>query len=353
MELVLENIVKSSNLLIDVSSFIVGQKDFFMLDLYGCLKKHGKRIYIKKDLYQALERYTAFAEKETFAQEGMAVLEHYEKEGLIIEIDSILELSGTPLCIVSEDKQSAEKEIKATKNNGFNGKITIAKIEKGFPVEIEVKKMSGEEKKAKLLISIALDNSASMKGDKMDKLKQAVFAFNDRLVQAGLIDRIEFSTTVFSGFNCVVAKPFEETAIVKEKFFAGGIPFVDLSIAKSIEKLKERIEYYDTENVPYYKPWLIVLSNGENFGDMNSSVELITRMASEGKLTYFPFALSDREFDNSLYPLRKLKKFITIKDAMYDNLFNWIYDIAKKRVETPIDQSFGIDANSYDGWTIK
>ena len=47
------------------------------------------------------------------------------------------------------------------------------------------------------------------------------------------------------------------------------------------------------------------------------------------------------------------KKFITIKDTMYDNLFNWIFDIAKKRVETPIDQSFGIDANSYDGWTIK
>ena len=351
MELVLENIVKSSNLLIDVSSLIVGQKDFFMLDLYGCLKKYGKSIHIKKDLRQALERYSAFAEKAVFTQEGMSVLEHYEKEGLVIEIDSILQLSGTPLCIVAEDRQSAEKEIKATKNN-FNGKITIVKIEKGFPVELEVKKMS-REKKAKLLISIALDNSASMKGEKMDKLKQAVFAFNDRLVQESLIDCIEFSTTVFSGFNCVLAKPFEETTIMKEKFFAGGIPFLDLSIAKSIEKLKDRLEYYDTENISYYKPWLIVLSNGENFGDMNNSVELITKMAKEGKLTYFPFALSDREFDNSLYPLRKLKKFITIKDAMYDNLFNWIFDVAKKRVETPIDQSFGIDANSYDGWTIK
>ena len=352
MELILENIVKSSNLLIDVSSLIVGQKDFFMLDLYGCLKKYGKRIHIKKDLRQALERYATFAEKAGFTQEGIAVLDHYEKEGLIIEIDSLVQLSGEPLCIVSEDRQSAEKEIKATKNN-FNEKITIVKIEKGFPVELEVKNMSGEEKRAKLLISIALDNSASMKGEKMDKLKQAVFAFNDRLAQEGLIDRIEFSTTIFSGFNCVVAKPFEETTIVKEKFFAGGIPFVDLSIAKSIEKLKDRLEYCDTENVSYYKPWLIVLSNGENFGDVNNSVELITKMAKEGKLTYFPFALSDREFDNSLYPLRKLKKFITIKDAMYDNLFNWIFDVAKKRVETPIDQSFGIDANSYDGWTIK
>ena len=67
------------------------------------------------------------------------------------------------------------------------------------------------------------------------------------------------------------------------------------------------------------------------------------------------FFTSDLHFghENVLYPLRKLKKFITIKDTMYDNLFNWIFDIAKKRVETPIDQSFGIDANSYDGWTIK
>ena len=72
---------------------------------------------------------------------------------------------------------------------------------------------------------------------------------------------------------------------MKEKFFAGGIPFLDLSIAKSIEKLKDRLEYYDTENISYYKPWLIVLSNGENFGDMNNSVELITKMAKEGKIT--------------------------------------------------------------------
>ena len=210
-----------------------------------------------------------------------------------------------------------------------------------------------EEKKSKLLICIALDNSASMKGDKMDKLKRAVFEFNDRLTSDGLQDSIEFSVTVFSGFNCVVAKRFDEIIINKEKFFAGGIPFMDLSIAKCIEKLNERIEYCNKDNVPIFKPWLIVLSNGENFGDVSSSVESITKMAKEGKLTYFPFALSDREFDNSMYPFRKLKKFITVKDTMYDSLFNWIFDIAKKRATTPIDQSFCIDANSYDGWTVK
>lgn len=211
--------------------------------------------------------------------------------------------------------------------------------------------MIGNE--AKLLISISIDNSASMKGEKMEKLKQAIFSFNDRLEAEGLIDRIEFETTIFSGFNCIPVKQFEETTIIKEKYFAGGIPFCDASINKSIECINNRIAELERKGVPYYKPWLIVLSNGENFGDVSNVVEEIKTLATAGKLTYFPFALSDREFDSSLTPLKKLKKFIKIKDAMYKDLFNWIFLIAKKRVETPLHQSFGIDANSYDGWTIK
>ena len=256
------------------------------------------------------------------------------------------------ISVFSEDRVYIQDELKVLKKIGFGGEISFMKIEKGFPVEVEVKRMA-EEKKAKLLISISMDNSASMKGEKIDKLKKALFAFNERLESEGLLDRIEFSTTIFSGFNCVVAKQFEETSLVKEKFFAGGMPFVDLSVMKSIEKISERTCQLDKNHIPYYKPWLIVLSNGENFGDVNNSVDSIKSMASNGKLTYFPFALSDREFDSSLNLLRKLKKFITIKDTMYNELFNWIFTIAKKRVETPLEQSFGIDANSYDGWTVK
>lgn len=213
--------------------------------------------------------------------------------------------------------------------------------------------MAEAEKLPRLLISISLDNSASMKGEKMDRLKQAVFSFNERLEREGLLEKIELETTVFSGFDCSVAKRFDETSIIKEKFFAGGIPFMDVSVAKSLEKLTERIGELEKKGTPYYKPWLIVLSNGENFGDVGNSVDTIKKMAGEGKLTYFPFALSNREFDSSLNPLRRLKKFITVKDMKYDDLFNWIFTIAKKRVETPLDQSFGIDANSYDGWTVK
>ena len=45
----LENIIANGTLMIDVSSLMVGQKDFFVLDLYGALKKHRKKVYIKKE----------------------------------------------------------------------------------------------------------------------------------------------------------------------------------------------------------------------------------------------------------------------------------------------------------------
>ena len=46
MEMSLENIIANGTLMIDVSSLMVGQKDFFLLDLYGALKKHQKKVYI-------------------------------------------------------------------------------------------------------------------------------------------------------------------------------------------------------------------------------------------------------------------------------------------------------------------
>lgn len=352
MEKSLEKIVNNSCLLVDASSLIIGQKDFFMLDLYGLLKKFNKKIYVKKNVQDVINKYCSFSEKAQLANEGLTVFKHYKQEDLITEIESISELKTNRISVFLEDRRFIQEELKVLKKNGFDGEISFMKIERGFPVEIEVKGMA-EEKKAKLLISISMDNSASMKGEKMDKLKKALFSFNERLENEGLLDRIEFSTTIFSGFNCVVAKPFEETSLLKEKFFAGGMPFVDLSIMKSIEKINERIDELDKSKATYYKPWLIVLSNGENFGDVSNSVEHIKKLAGDGKLSYFPFALSDCEFDSSLNLLRKLKKFITIRDSMYDELFNWIFTIAQKRVETPIEQSFGIDANSYDGWTVK
>ena len=205
----------------------------------------------------------------------------------------------------------------------------------------------------KLLVSIVVDNSASMKGERMDKLKAAIAAFDARIRQSALKDNIEYALTTFSGFSAALTKRLSDTELIDDKLSAGGLPFVEMAVERAIAEISMREGELEAAGVPHHRSWLVLMLNGENFDPVDNAANIITERCKAGKLTYFPFALSDAEFDKSLTPMRKLKKFIVVKDAMYDNLFDWVYNVAERRITTPAAQTFGIEATSYDGWTIK
>ena len=381
---ILEKTVKDYLIFVDTSSLMAGQKNFFFLDLLDLLNKYNKKICVVSNIKNELLKNKSFAEKKSLAEEGLAILEHYKKHGLLEDIacnndnhaeyeiiQKIFDKSNdNNICLFTEDKNLAKDilvNVKKKNNTTSNNDIQCIKIVDGSPVVWDAEQLLGNSKlskdsghkdlsntkKEKLLINIVIDNSASMKGSKIQKIKQSLLDFHNNLENAKLLSCVEYSITVFSGFNCSIVKQYDESVLSIDKISAGGIPFVDLSITKSLNNLEDRIKHLTKSGFQYHKPWLLLLLNGENFGDVDNSVELIKKMYSDNKLTYFPYALSDNEFDSSLNKLKHLKKNILVKDEMYDSLFKWVFDLAKKRVETPIDQSISIDPNSYDGWIIK
>lgn len=204
----------------------------------------------------------------------------------------------------------------------------------------------------KLILNFVIDNSASMKGDKITKLKNALQKFDDKINSLSLSDRVEYSVTVFKGFNSTVFKQYKNKLNVNY-FYAGGIPFVNDALVNSVNGLLEHIKSLDKKSIETYKPWTIVLLNGENYDNLDESVELILNSMKAGLMSYFPFALTDCEFDKSLANLRKIKPFTVIKDEMYDELFDWVLNIAKERVEKPKSEPVSISPNSLEGWTVK
>ena len=113
------------------------------------------------------------------------------------------------------------------------------------------------------------------------------------------------------------------------------------------------VETLGKASIDVYKPWTILLLNGENYDNLDESVDLILKIMKAGLMSYFPFALTDCEFDKSLGNLRKIKPFTVIKDERYDDLFNWILDVAKSRVEKPKSEPISISPKSFEGWTLK
>ena len=204
----------------------------------------------------------------------------------------------------------------------------------------------------KLILNFVIDNSASMKGEKFLKLKNALQKFDNELISLSLNDKIEYSITMFKGFNSIIYKSYENKLNL-DQFYVGGIPFVNDALCTGVANLMKRVETLNKSSVETYKPWTILLLNGENYDSLDMSVEQILKAMKAGQMSYFPFALTDCEFDKSLGNLRKIKPFTVVKDEKYDDLFNWILDIAKSRVEKPKNEPISISPNSFEGWTIK
>ena len=204
----------------------------------------------------------------------------------------------------------------------------------------------------KLILNFVIDNSASMKGERIIKLKNALQNFDNELNSLSLTDKIEYSITIFKGFNSTVFKGYESKLNV-DNFYVGGIPFVNDALVNGVTGLLKRVETLGKSSIDVYKPWTILLLNGENYDNLDESVDLILKIMKAGLMSYFPFALTDCEFDKSLGNLRKIKPFTVIKDERYDDLFNWILDVAKLRVGKPKVEPISISPKSFEGWTIK
>lgn len=205
----------------------------------------------------------------------------------------------------------------------------------------------------RLLLSLVIDNSASMKGERFDLLKNAIDAFQKDLNKNQLMDRIQYSITIFDGLKPKIFKNFGDNQVNLDKLFAGGIPVFSKSIEHTTEYLEKTISELDNQQIKYYKPFLVVLMDGINFGDLTNTKNVLQQSTEKAKFAYFPFLLSNNHVDESLQTLFKFKWPLSIIQNKYDALFNWLFLISKQRVETAISQSFTLDPKLFDGWVKK
>lgn len=350
-------IVEKREIFVDASSLMCGQKDFLMLDLFDLLIKNNKKVYVLKSAKELLSNNENYLEKQKNSSDGLYVLKQFEDNNLIDYIDSfdLIFKSNYPkqVCLFIENKN----KLKVFLKQNANSSIEFYKLGDGRPVKWdfynEKEGILNMSTNTKLLISFVVDNSSSMKGDKIEKLKKAISAFADKMNTQNYSNRVEYSIISFRGFDSVQFKSFDQSNVNINNLYAGGIPFCSNAIDNSISSLTKRVELGNKNGESLYKPWVILLLNGENYDDIKDSAVKIVDMIKAGKISYFPFALSDNEFDPNLALLKKIKPFTTVKDSMYDYLFEWIYNLVEKRVNTPVEQSFSIDPKSFEGWTIK
>lgn len=111
---------------------------------------------------------------------------------------------------------------------------------------------------------LLVDTSGSMEGEPITELNRGIKAFADALQEDPLArKRTEVLVVGFGGEEPEVPHPFSEvSAFEPVPLQASGRTPMGAGILRSLDELKERKRLYQEIGVEYFRPWLILMTDG-------------------------------------------------------------------------------------------
>ncbi|MEM7369740.1 MAG: VWA domain-containing protein [Bacteroidota bacterium] len=174
---------------------------------------------------------------------------------------------------------------------------------------------------------MVLDVSGSMKGEPIDKLNQGLQDFYQD-IQGDLTtsNRLELSIVTFgSKVDCLVEPSLADNITLPTLIADGSTKLVD-GVRKGIEVALARKKWYNDTGQPYYRPWVILITDGEP--DKNQDVDGLRReieMGVQGKSFLF-FAIGVEQANMEMLNTISTKTMPPAKLAglKFSEFFNWL-----------------------------
>ena len=124
-----------------------------------------------------------------------------------------------------------------------------------------------ENYEQKCLCVLVLDTSGSMNASgAIKELNDGLVAFkNDTMQDPVTRDRLEVAIVSFNSKVDVVQQPDILPNIQIPTLQASGQTQLVAAIEKAQEIIDTRKQYYKSQGIPYYRPWIVVMTDGDPF----------------------------------------------------------------------------------------
>ncbi|MEG2540920.1 MAG: VWA domain-containing protein [Clostridia bacterium] len=358
--------------------------NFFMINLLSELKRQNKCLTIISNVRGELNGLLKDAQKNQNAKNGLDIISAYKSYNIINEVtykdkvfadraflNIFIELRlNENICLITEDRKLA-KDVTILLNNIDSAPTEFdlkclrlcygepkfwdnSQIESQLGLnEIDDYRIMNENINHKLLVSFVIDNSASMLGEKMDAFNKAFFEFTDRLYTQDEDNNVEYAINIFDGFEPRQIKGYSDKIYNRASMVAGRLPFLGKSLNKSVNNLVKHMSELDASKQSYYKPWIVLLSDGQSFDNVEQQMNVIKQMNEEKKIVFLPFLLSDSSISQELdsFVHFKGKRPLQVTNMKYKEMFDWLYLTMAKRLKTSLSNHFVIDKDGIKGWT--
>lgn len=186
---------------------------------------------------------------------------------------------------------------------------------------------SPENYEQKCLCVLVLDISGSMKGSPMEQLNQGLKNFQKEL-QSDFVaaQRIEVAIVTFSSTVDTVVQPILSADFEMPTLIASGSTKLVDGVRLGIDIVEERKKYYKSTGQTYYRPWILLITDGEPDSDQDIdglSGEIRQKVENKGFL-FYAIGVEGYNHAKLLQICHSSTPPLPLKGLAFNELFKWL-----------------------------
>lgn len=199
-----------------------------------------------------------------------------------------------------------------------------------------------ENYEQKCLCVFVLDISRTMRGQRILELNKSLQDFYNIISSDETTSqRLELAVVTFGDSVNVVQSPSLISDIQLPELMADGDMTLVDAVDEAIDIVNNRKKWYKSTGQPYYRPWIILITDGEpNEGmDVSALASKIKKDTSEKKYVFLPIGVDNANMQ-VLQSIQGQIPAMMLKDARFETFFKWFSDSA-----FPV-----VDSNRNENW---
>ena len=208
-----------------------------------------------------------------------------------------------------------------------------------------------ENAEPRIACVLLLDTSTSME-EEMPALNEGLQSLLSAIRQDELASkRVELAVIEFNS----EARIIQEFTTVEnlesiDPLFADGLTSMGTAIIQGVDLIEKRKTRYKTNGIPYYRPWLFIMTDGmpTDTDKVDQASELLRISLQNKGLTVFPIGIGNGVDYESLKRITHVSPKKLGEDK-WQELFNWV-SASLSVVSSSRPGDINISLPSYDSW---